>query len=300
MGTREYLSDSWECMANLLRRAGIFISNLWYQFVDWLDDNVICCCEGENSDPGERDRRKPFKHPTSKLNFKTTNLPVNNLNTKTIKSRIDQHVVKSTIPTLKLSEQGSSTSHQPMPQSSSSQQSPPIATASPQIMPGQSNKLIIKSINQPVGPNPGNQGVISSEPPRIDFVETGSIFGDRKKVGIDHNLLKLDNGRFRSPGLSKTIIGPNGRTIRVSFITGFPPLESKHVKSLDSSRSLPSLASKRSKQSVDSIPVGQGGIAAGKGSLEAPTSKSKTLTNSVSSLENYDSNPETVDKSVNK
>jgi hypothetical protein len=70
-------------------------------------------------------------------------------------------------------------------------------------------------------------------PPRIDFVETGSIFGHRKRHSMS-NLLLLDNGRFRSPGKPNVTVGPGGRAIRLSFQTGFPS-----IKSVESRASLP-------------------------------------------------------------
>lgn len=86
------------------------------------------------------------------------------------------------------------------------------------------------------------------EPPRIDFVETGSIFGDRKRTGTDHNMYLLENGKFKSPGQAKAIAGPGGRTIRVSFLKGFPA-----PKSSESRTSLPSVGpANHQKRSVES------------------------------------------------
>lgn len=62
-------------------------------------------------------------------------------------------------------------------------------------------------------------------PPKIDFIETGSLFGDRKRVGPEL-MLEIENGRFRSPGMSKVIRGPGGRAIKVSFVSGFPNIKS--------------------------------------------------------------------------
>lgn len=90
------------------------------------------------------------------------------------------------------------------------------------------------------------------EPPKIDFVETGSIFGDRKRSTYDPNALQIENGRFRSPGLSKTIQGPGGRTIRVSFVTGFPSMKSiESAKSLAASNNI----TKRSIESLAQVPT---------------------------------------------
>lgn len=62
-------------------------------------------------------------------------------------------------------------------------------------------------------------------PPRIDFVETGSIFGDRKRHA-HQSMLLMDNGRFKSPGRPNILTGPGGRSIRISFQTGFPSIKS--------------------------------------------------------------------------
>lgn len=84
-------------------------------------------------------------------------------------------------------------------------------------------------------------------PPKIDFVETGSIFGDRKRPTFDQSMLQIENGKFRSPGLSKVVRGPGGRNIRVSFVSGFPA-----IKSVDSKSSLRQFDSKTSRTSNDS------------------------------------------------
>lgn len=90
------------------------------------------------------------------------------------------------------------------------------------------------------------------EPPKIDFIETGSIFGDRKR-GIDQNMLLLENGRFKSPGQSKIMTGPGGRSIRQSFQTGFPSF-----KSIESRSSLAeSQALSKPRRSVESIKQNQ-------------------------------------------
>ena len=83
---------------------------------------------------------------------------------------------------------------------------------------------------------PSIQHPKAPEPPKIDFVETGSIFGDRKRL-MDQSMLLLENGRFKSPGLSRITQGPGGRVIRVSFQTGFPS-----IRSIESRRSIESNA----------------------------------------------------------
>lgn len=88
------------------------------------------------------------------------------------------------------------------------------------------------------------------EPPRIDFVETGSIFGDRKRPGTDPNMFLLENGKFKSPGKPKIIQGPGGRSIRMTFQRGFPA-----HRSIESRSSLPSISAAKSapKRSSDSF-----------------------------------------------
>lgn len=82
-------------------------------------------------------------------------------------------------------------------------------------------------------------------PPKIEFIETGSIFGGRGRHSHANNLL-LDNGRFRSPGQSNITTGPGGRSIRISFQTGFPS-----VKSVESRASLTSVGTIVSKKSIE-------------------------------------------------
>lgn len=82
-------------------------------------------------------------------------------------------------------------------------------------------------------------------PPKIEFIETGSIFGSRKRQSSS-NLQLLDNGRFRSPGTPNVLSGPGGRTIRISFQTGFPS-----VKSVESRASISGVKTINSKKSLD-------------------------------------------------
>ena len=92
----------------------------------------------------------------------------------------------------------------------------------------------------------------SSDPPKIGFVETGSIFADRRRVH-DVNTLLLENGRFKSPGQPKIVQGPGGRQIRLSFQTGFPTIKS--IESRASMSPYPSKSpSKKSIGSPDPVP----------------------------------------------
>lgn len=111
--------------------------------------------------------------------------------------------------------------------------------------------------NQPKQPltdspetNTSNKILIKAQPPKIEFVETGSIFGDRKRQTVDHNMLLVENGRFRSPGMPKIVRGPGGRPIRVTFVSGFPS-----IKSIESRTSLTAYNSKTSRKSIDSLPL---------------------------------------------
>lgn len=130
------------------------------------------------------------------------------------------------------------------------------------------------------------------EPPKIDFIETGSIFGDRKRPTIDQTMFQMENGRFRSPGQSKVIQGPGGRTIRVSFVSGFPA-----TKSIESYRSLtPSQGGKLTRKSTDSVSASadRGGLEAGGSKIRKVISqksfKSQTSQDSRDSGPNQNSN----------
>lgn len=98
----------------------------------------------------------------------------------------------------------------------------------PSIASGASTrKSLISDTSSVVSEGSQNEGSTSGRPPvppKIDFIETGSIFGGRKRHSTA-NLLLLDNGRFRSPGQPTVTTGPNGRSIRMSFQTGFPPMK---------------------------------------------------------------------------
>lgn len=283
----EFFTDCWECMADFFNRAGIYLTNCWYATVEWFDDNVNCCCRSDESSIDMRPREKPTRHSLSKqvaVKYVTRKSLVKSENTSEIKSKIERPLEASNIPQLRSPDFAATP---PQPQT--------IITDDPTNMPVQpgkvAQKMFTRTTVQSMPTDSDSQGSVSLDPPKIDFVETGSIFGDRKKLGVDHNMFRLENGRFRSPGLSKTIPGPNGRAIRVSFVTGFP-----QMKSLDSSKSLPSIASRRSKRSLES----SSGLAPGKGSLEAHGSR-KSLAKSVSSIDNnHENNSKTVNNTNNK
>lgn len=126
------------------------------------------------------------------------------------------------------------------PRSQSLEQLPPAQSPQAVKCPSAQQELMPQ---QPPSQQPQpSQKEVLPEPPRIEFVETGSLFGDRRRNFIDKRLHLLDNGRFRSPGLPKIIQGPGGRTIRVSFVSGFPMPN----RSLESAKSVGTITSKGS------------------------------------------------------
>lgn len=114
----------------------------------------------------------------------------------------------------------------------------------------------------------------SPRPPKIDFVETGSIFGDRKRHSHT-NMLLMDNGRFKSPGRPNILTGPGGRAIRISFHTGFPSIKS--AESRAPSQSAASRISLRSGESEarDSNSLTEADTEVPKRAFSKKTSKSR-------------------------
>lgn len=297
----ELFNDCWECMADYFIRAGKYVVDFWNQAVDWCDDRLNCCCRDDENRIDVRYREKQVRYISNKqaATIKTLVAPEARLATTKSASMSDHRTMKSKVDkpeatsNLAPPESGPpSEQNLPVVKTLPSTQPPPAKAAASQPSTGSTmkvpNGLPVRATNQ--------SSVTFTEPPKIDFIETGSIFGDRKKQGTDHNMLRLDNGRFRSPGLSQTIAGPNGRTIRVSFVTGFPPL-----KSIDSGKSHTSIATRRSKSSLGSVqPVL---LAAMKKSTETPAIKNglesppsrKNLPKSSGSLEINDMNSKSVE-----
>lgn len=126
--------------------------------------------------------------------------------------------------------------------------SPPQSTRRPTQASNGENTTVKSQTHAKASPEQhNNQAHQEREPPRIGFVETGSIFGDRKRGGVD-NMMRLDNGRFASPGQPTLVQGPGGRTIRVSFVSGFP-----NIKSVESVQALKPVHSKSSRRSIESL-----------------------------------------------
>lgn len=229
-------SEWWECMAENLRIAWDWVCDFSMDAYDLCAEtisNCCTCCSNSNQDHNNRDVRskRSFKKTTTSTNKKTTtptfvatttnSSPPSQMTstntTTTYTSRITQDVKSPqsggpggystgvTSPTMSTTGIGSIVN----PQSVQLDQ----ATGTNNNMPRVDNVVY-----QPQKPLP--------EPPKIEFVETGSIFGDRKRPGVDMNMLQVENGRFRSPGQSRTITGPGGRVIRVSFVSGFPTIKS--------------------------------------------------------------------------
>lgn len=212
-------------MADSLRGAWSWVSEACYNAWDWISYQCSACC-GKNEDCGPPNVapthtiQKDIQPKERASSAQSSSLQV-----------VSSDPMRHSPPTMTVN-------HNPQ-----SNTSPPSPTTLPQIQPP--NPLAIPNTTQPPAPTVVSSGSVMKktttevketlshvhEPPKIDFVETGSIFGDRKRVGADHNMM-IENGRYRSPGVSKTVFAPNGRTIRVSFITGLP-----QIKSVESTRS---------------------------------------------------------------
>lgn len=246
----------WECMADYFSRAWDSIRNGYFIAQDWILD--VCTCTS-----------------CYDTNEETPYPPVKNVQPRWISTRGSNSKIKISQIQSRLSQMAPSTQTQQSPpeitvaQQNPSDSPPPGRTIVPQVSPG-----IQPSVSATVRSSVSSPSVTSNnakatfelaketpplkviEPPKIDFIETGSIFGDRKRIGSEHNL-QMENGRFRSPGMSKTIMGPNGRPIRVSFVTGFPV-----IKSVESTRSIISKNYKKSNETIQIQPQQE------KGSLE--------------------------------
>lgn len=226
----------WECMADYLYRVWECICNSYLIAQDWILD-VLCCtcstCCGTGEEAPQFTARNAPRINTSQIQPSQSQMM---LSTQT----------KQSPPKISMASYNSPDSP---PQGRSIFQAPPSNQPS-----------VSATIRSSISPPPMSNSNASRnvevaketppfrafEPPRIDFVETGSIFGDRKRLGSENNL-QMENGRFRSPGMSKTIVGPNGRSIRVSFVTGFPA-----VKSVESTRSVISKNYRKSTETIQS------------------------------------------------
>lgn len=248
-------SDCWECMAEYFTRAWYCFSDYCSLCWDWIKENIYGSCFYV----GQRNQDVGRNHPNSSaIQHQTpgssrppkTGLPTITMSPNPSLDKAAKTISTSSLPPASPPMIQSSTAAASSPKPSqpiySNQTSPSSAYTQHSFTSSATQRSSIQTsqiYNQPESPTP--------EPPKIDFVETGSIFGDRKKTGLDPNLLQLENGRFRSPGQSKTIAGPGGRTIRVSFLSGFPSL-----KSVDSHRSLASQTRKSSESASNGATMG--------------------------------------------
>lgn len=236
--------NCWEWMADYLSDAWDYISDACRTAYGWTRDRCnSCCCKSSESTSTLPKVERPAKTKKGILKSKKS---VNQQQQHP--SNLQQVAV--------VTEHNAPTSPQ-LNTTTLSQQSPPSPQPSPlQQIKSFSKETTVRSSlddrsqtstgSQGQRPYPDYQEISPPKPPKIDFVETGSIFGDRKRPGIDPAMFQLENGRFRSPGLSKVIPGPHGRAIRVTFQTGFPS-----IKSIESHRSLTVLSKTGTRKSLD-------------------------------------------------
>lgn len=208
-----FCATCWGCMADFFIRAFGFIRDTYFTVQNWILSSCTNCCY-------DNDETSPEKNPWSTTRSGPPRMQIQ-------PSQMLPGVrAQPKSPVITIAPQTNSPYDSTQPNQSATvgnQASTSTTVRSPissPTLPISGAKVQVKEISRHV-----------PEPPKIDFVETGSIFGDRKRHGSEQSLM-MENGRFRSPGLSKTIIGPNGRTIRVSFVTGFPS-----IKSVESTRS---------------------------------------------------------------
>lgn len=212
---RSTIIHSLECMADYFIRAWECVKDGFLAGLDWISDRVCCYAEDDTDD-----HKKEFvQNAKTQAKQVSPNRPI----TKNIS---DASSPLSRPPTI--SGRPIRTNSPPSLQANQSQSQ--VSISSQNNRTASTSSLETKTIQEGRSP----------EPPKIDFIETGSIFGDRKRPALDMNMLQLENGRFRSPGQPRTIPGPGGRMIRVSFVSGFP-----QYKSVDSSKSVQTTMSKQ-------------------------------------------------------
>lgn len=229
-----FFATCWGCMADFFIRAFGLIRDTYFTVQNWILNSCTNCFCDDDETPPEKNLWSTSR--STPLRTKVTQMPP---------SQMSPGVrAQPTSPMITIAPQ----THSP---SDSTQLNQP-ATLANQGSASTTVRSTISSPNLPISSAKVQAKEISRhviEPPKIDFVETGSIFGDRKRHGSEQSLM-MENGRFRSPGLSKTIIGPNGRAIRVSFVTGFPS-----IKSVESTRS--TISKNWPKKSNESMPAQQ-------------------------------------------
>lgn len=290
--------NCWQYTCDLLSRAWEvsvgFVADSW----DYISQKLNCCNRETESEIREAssmssEKRDQHKVPSKESIKDQTTKPMSpgaaqrngSLGSPSSATNSHQHTTKPSSPSQTISSTQTTVMSQPL--TTDSPTSPPRRNSSPSAERSHSQPTL--SQGAPSEPTvrssltgPSSQTtkmphheieMPQPEPPKIDFIETGSIFGDRKKPTIDQSMFQMENGRFRSPGQSKVIQGPGGRTIRVSFVSGFPS-----TKSIDSHRSATQTQGARlSRKSVES-----GSGAKEKGGLESGGSKMKKISSSKS------------------
>lgn len=211
---KDRAADCFDCIVDSILRTWDCICDAFLDLLDWIWSKFSCLPRSSVEKSIKNESRAAASSPN---NQPTTAIQQNKLNVSSVSSDTNLRKVKSSQMTSHQSNQSAGSSSVSMPTTRS-----PIGSTT--------GTASLKSISAQEYQEPQQS---PPEPVKIDFVPTGSIFGDRKKTSFDHNMLQMENGRFRSPGQPRVIQGPNGRTIRVSFISGFPP-----VKSIESTRSL--------------------------------------------------------------
>lgn len=236
---RDATATCCESLGNFCSRSWDFLIDIWIDTRDWLQDNVCVCCSSSNAN-----KTGGLTSPLPNRSIKNYRLQKSRMPDNRENLRQPTIVTKTNLPASQAYHPTSNLQRQPAETIPNNQPVPNAVKSSLSMLP------LIKSSDNQQELQQKNVAKQQShvEPPRIDFVETGSIFGDRKRV-IDNNMLLLENGRFKSPGQPKVMQGPGGRTIRLTFHTGFPA-----IKSIESRGSLsPFLSKPASKRSFESI-----------------------------------------------
>lgn len=298
------LSDCWECMAENIRTCWQTLCDYAIDLCDWCRDGCCCCLPTPENHANKhtKGRSRLRKSPAKQINS-LGNSPLNQnshqYQQETQQASPSSLVVMSPVQTqtsppnplhpnmiqknLNLGSVGSLSSQGKTNTSINSTNSPTASIVLP-IDANKENKLQLFNSTASLGQQQQVRQYLDNyqnlPPPKIDFIETGSIFGDRRKTGIDPNMLLIENGRFRSPGHSRVIPGPNGRSIRVSFISGFPA-----IKSVDSTQSNSSAQSKQIQSDEDkNDTVKKLTSVTSKSSLVSRSHKSATKSNSSNEM----------------
>lgn len=264
---------------------------LW-SYLDSDGSPLGICCNGRDNLQSKRTEIKSRKRKTSANVLNQKSVASSQVTPPSTNQDISVNTVNST--------SGSSRAHAPPTPTAtttitkkaihppSAQIPQPIHSDAAKTSLKPSEYKVVEAIKEYEPPQPPAKET-TPEPPKIDFVETGSIFGDRKRTGTDHNMFLLENGKFKSPGKSKIIPGPGGRSIRMTFQRGFPA-----HKSIESRSSLPSISATPSaqKNSVESVKT-KSSVDGSQERFELMSKKIKSdkFTQSNQSMEGVDSDP---------